>query len=57
MQFFKSAVFAVMAFAAVAVAVPAPVGESLKRECKPLLQSCAVNSECCNDLCVLGLCL
>ncbi|KZP23985.1 hypothetical protein FIBSPDRAFT_857752 [Athelia psychrophila] len=25
-------------------------------ECKPLLQSCAVNSECCADLCLLGLC-
>lgn len=23
-------------------------------ECKPLLQSCAVNSECCGDLCVAG---
>lgn len=22
--------------------------------CKPLLQSCAVDSECCGDLCVLG---
>ncbi|KZP07763.1 hypothetical protein FIBSPDRAFT_965340 [Athelia psychrophila] len=51
MQFFKSAVVAIMAFAAVAVATPwgAP-------ECKPLLQSCAVNSECCGDLCALGLC-
>ncbi|EIM87166.1 uncharacterized protein STEHIDRAFT_120884 [Stereum hirsutum FP-91666 SS1] len=26
-------------------------------ECKPLLQSCAVDSECCGDLCLLGLCL
>ncbi|KAJ7364603.1 hypothetical protein DFH08DRAFT_839617 [Mycena albidolilacea] len=25
-------------------------------QCKPLLQSCAVNSECCSDLCLLGLC-
>ncbi|KZP19104.1 hypothetical protein FIBSPDRAFT_569623 [Athelia psychrophila] len=49
MQFFKSTIVAVMAFAAVAVATPwgAP-------ECKPLLQSCAVNSECCGDLCALG---
>ncbi|KZP19103.1 hypothetical protein FIBSPDRAFT_863015 [Athelia psychrophila] len=51
MQFFKSAVVAVVAFAAAAVATPwgAP-------ECKPLAQTCAVNSECCADLCVLGLC-
>lgn len=49
MQFFKSAVVAVMAFAAVAVATPwGPT------ECKPLLQSCDVNSECCGDLCVAG---
>ncbi|KZP07762.1 hypothetical protein FIBSPDRAFT_965339 [Athelia psychrophila] len=51
MQFFKSAVVAVVAFAAVAVAAP------WETECKPLAQSCSVNSECCNDLCVLGLCL
>ncbi|KAJ7818088.1 hypothetical protein B0H14DRAFT_2840714 [Mycena olivaceomarginata] len=25
-------------------------------QCKPLLQSCSVNSECCADLCALGLC-
>jgi len=25
-------------------------------ECKPILQSCSVNSECCADLCLLGLC-
>lgn len=24
--------------------------------CKPLLQSCSRNHECCSDLCVLGLC-
>ncbi|KAJ6563940.1 hypothetical protein B0H19DRAFT_847017, partial [Mycena capillaripes] len=23
-------------------------------ECKPALQSCFVNSECCGDLCLLG---
>ncbi|KAJ7798573.1 hypothetical protein B0H14DRAFT_2906362, partial [Mycena olivaceomarginata] len=23
-------------------------------ECKPLLQSCSVNSECCGDVCLLG---
>ncbi|KAJ7483633.1 hypothetical protein FB451DRAFT_1555540 [Mycena latifolia] len=26
-------------------------------ECKPALLLCSVNSECCADLCVLGLCL
>ncbi|KZP19092.1 hypothetical protein FIBSPDRAFT_862998 [Athelia psychrophila] len=51
MQFFKSAVVAVVAFAAVAIAAPND------DECKPLLESCAVNSECCADLCVAGLCL
>ncbi|KZP19114.1 hypothetical protein FIBSPDRAFT_955657 [Athelia psychrophila] len=50
MQFFKSTVVAVMAFAAVAVAAPGGA------PCKPLLQSCSVNSECCADLCVAGLC-
>ncbi|KZP07770.1 hypothetical protein FIBSPDRAFT_875116 [Athelia psychrophila] len=55
MQFIKSAVVSVVAFAAVAVA--APGGDwAPSPPCKPLLQSCAVNSECCGDLCVLGLC-
>ncbi|KAF8144409.1 hypothetical protein K438DRAFT_1857795 [Mycena galopus ATCC 62051] len=26
-------------------------------ECKPALQVCSVNSECCADVCLLGLCL
>jgi len=26
-------------------------------ECKPALQSCSLNSTCCSDLCLLGLCL
>lgn len=26
-------------------------------ECRPLLQSCNRNSQCCANLCVLGLCL
>lgn len=48
MQFIKSVTIAVVAFVAVAAAwSPAP-------ECKPLLQSCSVNSECCGDLCALG---
>ncbi|KZP19093.1 hypothetical protein FIBSPDRAFT_955637 [Athelia psychrophila] len=53
MQFFKSTIVAIVAFAAVAVAAP---GGDWAHPCKPLLQSCAVNSECCGDLCVLGLC-
>ncbi|KZP19113.1 hypothetical protein FIBSPDRAFT_955656 [Athelia psychrophila] len=57
MQFFKSAVVAVMAFAAVAVAAPnGGGGAPPPPPCKPLLQSCSVNSECCADLCVAGLC-
>jgi len=26
-------------------------------ECKPALQSCSLNSTCCSDLCLLGLCI
>lgn len=53
MQFFKSAVVAVLAFAAVAIASPAPApGEPT--ECKPLLESCSVNSDCCADVCLAG---
>lgn len=55
MQFFKSAVFFVVAFAAAALAAPQVEGSpNPGPNCKPLLQSCAVNSECCGDLCVLG---
>lgn len=55
MQIFKSAVFAVLAFAAAAAAVPTPELEGLAvRECKPLLQSCSVDSDCCSDGCLLG---
>ena len=77
MQFFKSALFAVLAFTAVAVAVPGEAcggggggggggdggggeggsggGRGGKGgDCKPLLQSCGMNSECCGDLCVAG---
>ena len=28
-----------------------------RQECRPLLQSCSVNSQCCANLCLLGLCL
>ena len=51
MQFLKSAVLFVVAFATVALATPKP------QECKPLLQSCSDDWECCSDLCVLGVSL
>ena len=31
--------------------------EDKEPECRPLLQSCQFNSQCCSYLCVLGLCL
>jgi hypothetical protein len=53
MQFFKSTILLAVAF--VTFAAAAPSGETLEaRECKPLLESCGVDSECCGDLCVLG---
>jgi len=57
MQFFKSTILLVVAF--VTFAAAAPSGETreahwIPGQCKPLLQSCNVNSECCGDLCVLG---
>jgi len=53
MQFFKSTILLAVAF--VTFAAAAPSGETLgKRECKPPLQSCAINAECCGDLCVVG---
>ncbi|TFK32436.1 hypothetical protein BDQ12DRAFT_728679 [Crucibulum laeve] len=54
MQFFSSLILTVTIFAAAVAASPAPW--NAPPECKPLLQSCAVNSECCGDLCALGLC-
>lgn len=58
MQF---SMFSVVAFFALATTVIAGGGGDCCKcsgpggvECKPLLQSCAVNSECCGDLCVLG---
>ncbi|TFK32437.1 hypothetical protein BDQ12DRAFT_728681 [Crucibulum laeve] len=53
MQFFSSLILTITIFAAAVAASPAPWAVP---ECKPLLQSCAVNSECCGDLCVAGLC-
>lgn len=55
MQFFKSAVVAIITFAAVAIAAPASSDKlASPGECKPLLGSCDVDSDCCDDLCVLG---
>ncbi|KZP27691.1 hypothetical protein FIBSPDRAFT_948280 [Athelia psychrophila] len=58
MQFFKSPLFAALAFVAFVAAAPSTLEtRDSNTECKALLQSCSVNSACCNDLCVLGLCL
>ncbi|KIM85980.1 hypothetical protein PILCRDRAFT_816526 [Piloderma croceum F 1598] len=60
MQFFKSTILFALAFATFAVAAPADdttIQGWKKPECKPLLESCGVDSECCGDLCVAGLCI
>ncbi|KIM85986.1 hypothetical protein PILCRDRAFT_330286 [Piloderma croceum F 1598] len=58
MQFFKSTILFALAFATFAVAAPADEGTlQARKECKPLLQSCGVDSECCGDLCVAGVTL
>ena len=49
MQFLKSTLVLVATFVAVAFAVP-----SKEPPCKPILQSCSANSECCSDLCSAG---
>lgn len=55
MQFFKSTLFAAMAFVVFAAAAPRIIEtREVARECKPLLQSCSVDSECCSDGCLLG---
>ncbi|TFK32440.1 hypothetical protein BDQ12DRAFT_692507 [Crucibulum laeve] len=54
MKFFSTVVLSVTIFVAAVAASPAPGG--FPPQCKPLLQSCAVNGECCGDLCLLGLC-
>jgi hypothetical protein len=60
MQFLKSTVVFVLAFATFAAAAPSEAAGleenwgKPKPECKPLLQSCKVDSECCGDLCVAG---
>jgi hypothetical protein len=53
MQFFKSAVVLALAFVTLASAA---VLEK-KAECKPLLQSCKGDWDCCADLCILGVCV
>ncbi|KIM90360.1 hypothetical protein PILCRDRAFT_1675 [Piloderma croceum F 1598] len=69
MHFFKSTIVIALAF--VTFAAAAPGGSTLELrgdggdggdggggdECKPILQSCSTDSECCADLCVAGLCL
>lgn len=50
MQFLISTILALIAFVATASAMPGGGGG----ECKPVLQSCKVNSVCCSDLCVAG---
>ncbi|KIM90362.1 hypothetical protein PILCRDRAFT_812098 [Piloderma croceum F 1598] len=63
MQFSKSTILLAVAF--VTFTAAAPGGEPHKGDhgghddqppCKPLFQSCQLNSECCGDLCLLGLC-
>jgi hypothetical protein len=61
MQFFKSTILLAVAFVTFAAAAPGGETEDWNKpkpkpepECKPLLQSCGVNSECCGDLCVAG---
>ena len=48
----KSTIAALVTFTIVVLA--APRGGNGGGECKPVAQSCAVNSECCSDLCVVG---
>jgi hypothetical protein len=64
MQFFKSTVIFALAFVTFAVAAPGGTtleargggggGGGGKGECKSLAESCSENSECCSDLCLLG---
>jgi hypothetical protein len=63
MQFFKSTILFALAFATFAAAAPANDAtveawpKPKPKVCKPLLQSCNVNSECCGDLCLVGVSL
>jgi hypothetical protein len=58
MQFFKSTILLAVAFVTFAAAAPGGGGGGGggggSGGCKPLLQSCGVNSECCGDLCIAG---
>lgn len=50
--------FSTKTFFALAIFLPlvsaAALTERTDEECKPILQSCAVDSDCCADLCVAG---
>ena len=50
MQFFTIA----LTFALAAFAAAAPAEESKAPPCRPLLQSCSLDSQCCGKLCTLG---
>lgn len=54
MQFFKSAIFFVVAFATVGLAAPQVGGspDLTKRNCKPATSLCSQNSDCCNNICL-----
>ena len=55
MQLFKSTVLFALAFVTFVTAAPTNEDSVEARgQCKPPLESCAVNSECCGDLCLLG---
>jgi hypothetical protein len=62
MHFFKSTIVFALAFVTFAVAAPGGTtlevrgggGDGGGGECKALLESCSENSECCSDLCVVG---
>lgn len=54
MQFSIKTALALAVFLPFAVAIPPKEKRLDADECKPLLQSCAVDSECCADLCLAG---
>jgi hypothetical protein len=57
MHFLKSTIVFALAFATFAVAAPGGTALEVRGgggECKALLESCSTNSECCSDLCLIG---
>lgn len=55
MQFFKSTVLFALTFVTFVAAAPTNEDSVEPRgRCVPLLNFCSVNSECCGDLCLLG---